>query len=88
MHVELLIAKPISEATVGMVDDFRSQNHLVEDRRTLPVADRDDAVIDPDFWVGQAQTYCVSVRVGTSDDTAPRIHAEPPPSRTHDTAGA
>jgi len=56
VHIKLLVAKPVGDPSVGMVDNFGSQHILVERCRPLPVADRDHAMVDPDIWRSHDQT--------------------------------
>lgn len=56
MHVELLIAKSVGDASVRMANDLRSQHISIERRRPLPVAYRDHAVIKLDPCLSHDRT--------------------------------
>jgi hypothetical protein len=90
VDVELLIAKPIGDATVGVVNNLGTQDLPVERCRAFPLADRDHAVVEPDLRVSHApDSTATAARGGTildmlSEDpnAARRMEPSPPPQRS------
>jgi hypothetical protein len=49
VHIELLIAEPVGDTTVRVVNNVGSQDISIEGRGPFPVANRDHAVVEFDF---------------------------------------